>query len=126
MSNMSSSGMRRSKSVQDGRYSRMNYSNLPDPLGPFTPEADQALADADDARARSAYLRRELREAIDRTDKLQKAAHKSVNDGLTQKLSETVTLKVHNLHNHYTHEIFLQIGKQIHMYMYTCIIFCII
>ncbi|XP_063424718.1 tektin-like protein 1 [Mytilus trossulus] len=95
MSNMSSSGMRRSKSVQDGRYSRMNYSNLPDPLGPFTPEADQALADADDARARSAYLRRELREAIDRTDKLQKAAHKSVNDGLTQKLSETVTLKQH-------------------------------
>lgn len=89
------SGLRRSKSVQDGRFSRMNCSNLPDPLGPFTPEADQALADAEDARARSAYLRRELREAIDRIDKLQKAAHKSVNDGLTQKLSETVTLKVH-------------------------------
>lgn len=89
------SGLRRSKSVQDGRFSRMNCSNLPDPLGPFTPEADQALADAEDARARSAYLRRELREAIDRTDKLQKAAHKSVNDGLTQKLSETVTLKQH-------------------------------
>ena len=90
---MSSSGMRRSKSVQDGRYSRMAV-NQPDPLGPYTPEADQALADADDARARSAYLRRELREAIDRTDKLQKAAHKSANDGLTKKLAETVTLKV--------------------------------
>lgn len=95
MSNASTaSGLRRSKSVQEGRYSRM-ASNQPDPLGPFTPEADQALADAEDARARSAYLRRELKEAIERTEKLQKAAHKSVNDGLTQKLSETITLKQH-------------------------------
>jgi len=65
-----------------------------DPLGSYTPETDQALMDADEARTRSIYLRRELKEAIDRVDKLQRGAHKSVNDGLTQKLSETITLKV--------------------------------
>lgn len=67
---------------------------MTDPIGPYTPEADLALADAQDARARSAYLRKELNDAIDRTDKLTRAAHKSVNDGMTQKFSETVTLKV--------------------------------
>ena len=60
----------------------------------YLPEADQALADAQDARARGAYLRKELKDAIDRTDKLTRAAHKSVNDGITQKYSETITLKV--------------------------------
>lgn len=72
----------------------INILGQPDPLGPYTPEADQALVDSEEARARSAYLRRELKEAIDRTEKLQKAAHKSVNDGLTQKVAETITLKV--------------------------------
>ncbi|XP_064649719.1 tektin-like protein 1 isoform X2 [Lineus longissimus] len=71
--------------------------NLPpaDPLGSFTPEAEQALQEANGARARSAMLRRELNEAIMKTDHLQKAAHASVNDGLLQKLSETVTLRQH-------------------------------
>lgn len=65
-----------------------------DPLGPYTPEVDTLLGDATDARNRSAYLRRELRCTIDRVDKLKQAAHKSVNEGLTQKVAETVTLKV--------------------------------
>lgn len=77
----------------DGRLSRLGPSSA-DPLGCFTPETEQALADASDARGRSAYLRRELKDSIERTEKLTQAAHKSVNDGMTQKLSETVTLKV--------------------------------
>lgn len=86
--------MSRSRTSLDGRCSRLGPSQA-DPLGSYTPEVDLALADAQDARARSAYLRKELKEAIERTEKLQKAAHKSVNDGMTQKLSETITLKQH-------------------------------
>lgn len=86
-------GTGRSRTSLDGRVSRLGPSQA-DPLGSYTPEVDQALADAHDARARSAYLRKELKESVERTEKLQKAAHKSVNDGLTQKLSETITLKV--------------------------------
>lgn len=66
-----------------------------DPLGPYTPEADQALQQAADARSRSSLLRRDLASTIDRADKAQKQAHKSVNDGLTQKCSETTELKQH-------------------------------
>ncbi|KAL5013067.1 hypothetical protein ScPMuIL_011618 [Solemya velum] len=84
----------RSKTSLDGRISRFGSSQA-DPLGPYTPDADLALADALEARARSTYLRKELKEAIEKTDKLQKAAHKSVNDGLTHKLAETITLKQH-------------------------------
>ena len=89
-------GTSRSRTSLDGRLSRLGPSQA-DPLGSYTPEVDQALADAQDARARSAYLRKELKEAIEKTEKLQKAAHKSVNDGMTQKLSETITLKVNNI-----------------------------
>ncbi|KAK6167254.1 hypothetical protein SNE40_021330 [Patella caerulea] len=91
--------LKRSRSMIEGRMSRYDGSHIgayqADPLGPYTPEADSALADASEARSRSLYLRRELKDAIDRTEKLQKAAHKSVNDGMTQKIAETVTLKHH-------------------------------
>ncbi|OWF39564.1 coiled-coil domain-containing protein 105-like [Mizuhopecten yessoensis] len=88
--------LHRSKTSLDGRLSRLALATTQaDPLGPFTPEADQSLLDAEEARSRSGYLRRELKEAIERTEKLKEAAHKSVNDGITQKLSETITLKQH-------------------------------
>ncbi|XP_071096356.1 tektin-like protein 1 [Haliotis cracherodii] len=89
----------RTKSSTEGRLSRLDTTRLgasqADPVGPYTPDADIALADALEARCRSGYLRQELRETIDRAERLQKAAHKSVNDGLTQKVAETVTLKQH-------------------------------
>ena len=76
--------------------SRMSMGGSPhiEPLGPYTPEADQALQGAKDARGRSAMLRSGLQEAINKVDKMQKSAHRSVNSGLTAKVAETVTLKV--------------------------------
>ncbi len=65
-----------------------------DPLSPHTPEVSEAIALAADARQRSVILRKEVIEAIDQTTKLQKAAYRSVNDGLTKKIAETTTMKV--------------------------------
>ena len=65
-----------------------------EPLGPYTPECARVIATAAEARQRSTNLRKEVAEAIEQTVKLQKAAHQSVNDGLTQKVAETVTMKV--------------------------------
>ena len=65
-----------------------------DPLGAFTPEAKAALQEAKSARQRSHMLRSGLRNCIANAARTQSAAHKSVNDGLTQKVAETVQLKV--------------------------------
>ncbi|CAL1547406.1 unnamed protein product [Lymnaea stagnalis] len=87
------------RSQVEGRNSMVDPSKMEsdkiDALGPYTPEVDHLLGDATDARNQSAYLRRELRCTIDRVDKLKQAAHKSVNEGLTQKVAETITLKQH-------------------------------
>ncbi|XP_076436605.1 tektin-like protein 1 [Babylonia areolata] len=86
-------------SIFDGRTSALDSARLGpagvDALGPYTPETDLALQDGAEARGRSAYLRRNLRDTIDQVQRLQRAAHRSVNDGLTQKVAETVTLKQH-------------------------------
>jgi hypothetical protein len=63
-------------------------------LGPYTPECARAVSESIDARQRSSTLRREVAEAIEQTIKLQRAAHHSVNDAVTQKVSETVTMRV--------------------------------
>ena len=42
----------------------------------------------------SQSIRKEVINAIDHTDRLQKAAHSSVNEGLTRKLAQTVTMSV--------------------------------
>jgi len=68
--------------------------NIIDPLGPYTPEVDRCLLTAKDAQIRSAILRRETAEMIDKTERIQRAVHQSVNDGVVQKIAETVTLKV--------------------------------
>jgi hypothetical protein len=65
------------------------------PLGPYTPESAQAINLSEDAIKRSQILRQEVTDAIEETQKLQKAAHKSVNDGLTKKVSESITAKQH-------------------------------
>lgn len=46
---------------------------------------------------RSALLRRDLKELINKVEDTQQKAHHSVNDGLTGKVSETIGLKVHNV-----------------------------
>ena len=69
-------------------------SKEPDPLGPYTPEVQQAMSISADARKRSFSLRKEVADAIDQVQKLQKEAHRSVNDGLTKKVAETVAVKV--------------------------------
>ena len=86
--------LQRSWTSNNERTSPQNKAPLIDPLGPYTPEVDQALQEAGDARSRSSALRKELGEVIEKTDKMQKMAAKSVNNGLTQKVDETLSLKV--------------------------------
>ncbi|XP_041481139.1 coiled-coil domain-containing protein 105-like [Lytechinus variegatus] len=79
----------------DGEERNGSNTPPPDPLGPFTPEAAAAIAQAREARQRSQVLRKEIRDAIENTQQLQQAAHRAVNDSLNQKVAETVTLKQH-------------------------------
>ncbi|KAL8612139.1 hypothetical protein ACOMHN_021952 [Nucella lapillus] len=83
----------------DGKVHTIDSSRLSgaiiDVLGPYTPETDQALQEGTEARERSLYLRKGIRNTIDQVEQLQRAAHKAVNDGLTKKVAETVTLKQH-------------------------------
>jgi len=65
------------------------------PLGPYTPEVAQSIQLASDAIKQSHVLRAQVADAIDETAKLQKQAHKSVNDGLTKKVGESMTMKQH-------------------------------
>ena len=49
---------------------------------------------AKEAISNSQSIRREVADAIDHTERLQRAAHSSVNEGLTRKLAQTVTMTV--------------------------------
>lgn len=72
----------------------------PDPIGPYTPESAEAVHSASDARASSASLRREIRSTIDRCVSEQKNMHLTVNNSMTQRIAETITLTQHLQVNH--------------------------
>jgi len=63
-----------------------------DPLSPYTPEAAAAAAEAEQNIKVSKCLRSDTRALIDQTTNLQRQAHRSVNDALTRKIAETVSL----------------------------------
>lgn len=63
-----------------------------DPLSPYTPEAAAAAAEAEQNIKVSKCLRKDTRALIGQTTSLQRQAHLSVNDALTRKIAETVSL----------------------------------
>ncbi|XP_033114899.1 coiled-coil domain-containing protein 105-like [Anneissia japonica] len=81
------------KSPSNGQDLEAQENSVLDPLGPFTPEVAASMAQAREARQRSVSLRKEIKEAIENTHKLQSAAHQAVNSGLNRKVAETVTLQ---------------------------------
>lgn len=64
------------------------------PNDALSPEALQAMMLGSEAISKSRVIRQELYTAIGRTKFSQQAAHASVNEGLTRKLAQTVTLTV--------------------------------
>lgn len=66
-----------------------------DPYSSMTPDALQSMTLASDARGKSQGIRQELHKAIEQTQRLQQASHDTVNEGLTRKLAQTVTLTQH-------------------------------
>lgn len=71
-----------------------NGGRLPpaDPLSPLTPEAAAANNEAEQNIKVSKCLRADTRALISQTTNLQRQAHLSVNDALTRKIAETVSL----------------------------------
>ena len=67
---------------------------LAGPYDALSPEALQAMMLGSDAVSKSRVIRQELYTAIDHTRYSQQAAHASVDEGLTRKLAQTVTLTV--------------------------------
>lgn len=64
------------------------------PMEPLTPAAVEAMSAAEDARRASTETRKEAWAMVDHSGRAQHAAHRAVNQGLTQKLAQTVTLAV--------------------------------
>ena len=64
------------------------------PYDVFSPESRDSVLLASEAIVRSREIRRELRAAIDNKRTQQLSAHSTVNEGLTRKIAETVTLTV--------------------------------
>jgi len=83
-----------SREVSSRRERSVNTPEV-NPVGPYTPEASQAISLATEAIESSQTLLKEVAYFIDHTTKLQKEVHKGVNDGITKKLSESIAMKQH-------------------------------
>lgn len=64
-------------------------------LGPYTPEAAEAIDETRHLIGQSRDMRTDTAIAIDTAEKEEKRLHDSVNDSLTTRLAETVTLMQH-------------------------------
>jgi len=65
-----------------------------DPLGAYTPEVDEALRAAHDAITASAETRKSADKLLETVKELEQTVWKTVNSGLTRKVSETAKVKV--------------------------------
>ena len=65
-----------------------------DPLGAFTPDCSMLVNETATGLETGKKVRAEAASVVSHTERLQKASHDSVNEGLTRKLAETITLKV--------------------------------
>lgn len=63
-------------------------------MEPLTPAAVEAMSAAEDACSTSSEMRKEAWSTVDHSGRVQQAVHRAVNQGLTQKLAQTVTLAV--------------------------------
>lgn len=69
-----------------------------DPAGPYSAvsvEAMQTMMLASEAILRSKEMRREVASAVDHAQRLQQAAHESVNENLIKKIAQTITVTDH-------------------------------
>ncbi|XP_066580335.1 tektin-like protein 1 [Amia ocellicauda] len=81
-----------------GRTPSPNHSPAPptpSPTGPYTPECKEVMEISQAALSQSQQLRKRITELIGQAVSRQQAAHQSVNNGLVQKIAETVTLSQH-------------------------------
>jgi len=64
-------------------------------LGPYTPEAAEAIDESRDLIEKSRDMRMAIAEAVDSAEKEEKRLHAIVQDSLTQRVAETITLLQH-------------------------------
>jgi hypothetical protein len=64
-------------------------------LGPYTPEAASSIDESREQIAQSESLRKEVAEAIAEAERQSRRMHAVVNDAITQRLAETITLMEH-------------------------------